>query len=228
MSQLPLVNLKAPVAPPGIDLRCCDVADILPECKDARLIMSDSPWLYDEVNARGDGTFAGLGYQLLKMPDIARHHRDAAMYAPSNCRMLVWTTFPMLGDWMSHNIAPMSFKTGLSWHKRGGIGQGYHLRGDAEIGLVYTKGSTGRPLTALTNAWGSERTAHSEKPVAWLQMLLRSWTEPGDLVVEMYAGLAPMARACAAEGRRYIGAEIDPSRHRDAMTALGQMRGVFR
>ena len=46
---------------------------------------------------------------------------------------------------------------------------------------------------------------------------LRRWTDPGDLVLDLYAGLGSVAVACALEGRRYIGAEIDPERHRRAV-----------
>ena len=49
---------------------------------------------------------------------------------------------------------------------------------------------------------------------------LRAWTDPGDLVVDVFAGLAPLARACLAEGRRYVGAEIDPVRHASALGRL--------
>jgi hypothetical protein len=33
---------------------------------------------------------------------------------------------------------------------------------------------------------------------------------PGDLVLDLYAGLGSVPVACALEGRRYAGAEIDP------------------
>jgi hypothetical protein len=43
-------------------------------------------------------------------------------------------------------------------------------------------------------------------------------------VVDLYAGLAPSARACLIEGRRYLGAEIDPARHAEALARLAQVR----
>lgn len=51
---------------------------------------------------------------------------------------------------------------------------------------------------------------------------IRAWTDPGDLVVDVFAGLAPLARACYAEGRRYVGAEIDPERHALALVRLAR------
>ncbi len=35
---------------------------------------------------------------------------------------------------------------------------------------------------------------------------------------------APLARACWSEGRRYIGAEIDPRRRDEALTAFAEWR----
>lgn len=45
---------------------------------------------------------------------------------------------------------------------------------------------------------------------------------------ELYAGLAPLARACLGTGRRYIGAEIDPERHLKAMERLHAAKGRMR
>ena len=39
--------------------------------------------------------------------------------------------------------------------------------------------------------------------------------------------LAPLARACYAEGRRYVGAEIDPERHDKALARLAAYRGTL-
>jgi DNA modification methylase len=50
--------------------------------------------------------------------------------------------------------------------------------------------------------------------------MVQRWVPTGCLVLDLYAGLAPMARACKATGRDYLGAEIDPERHRHAMAKL--------
>ena len=107
--------------------------------------------------------------------------------------------------------------TGGSWHKSGSGAIGYHWIGDSEPVLLYKVGSPpcGR-WDALRNAHNSAREGHSVKPVEWMRGWLRRWTDPGDLVLDLYAGLGSVAIACALEGRRYIGAEIDPERHRRA------------
>jgi len=97
---------------------------------------------------------------------------------------------------------------------------GYHWRGHSEPVALFTCGACGRPATMLANAHVSRPTDHSEKPEAWLREWVEAWTSPGDLVLDLYAGLAPMARACKATGRRYTGAEIDHERHQTAMARL--------
>ena len=60
---------------------------------------------------------------------------------------------------------------------------------------------------------------HAAVPTQRLEVLARhGWSDGSTL--DLYAGMAPMARACHRTGRRYIGAEIDPERHRQAMDRL--------
>ena len=94
--------------------------------------------------------------------------------------------------------------------------------GRSEPVLVYTK--QGKTTTHrgedLGNAYTSVPGAHSVKPADWLRAWLMRWTDPGDLVVDLYAGMAPLAHACLATGRRYVGAEIDEERHARACGLL--------
>ena len=48
----------------------------------------------------------------------------------------------------------------------------------------------------------------TQKPVALMDWIIRTWTEPGDLVLDPYMGSGPIAVACKQLGRRYIGCEI--------------------
>jgi hypothetical protein len=44
-------------------------------------------------------------------------------------------------------------------------------------------------------------------------------------VLDLYAGMAPLARACLGTGRRYLGAEIDLERHKQALGRLHRHAG---
>jgi len=58
------------------------------------------------------------------------------------------------------------------------------------------------------------------KPIALMRALVRDYTRPGDLVVDPCAGGGTTLRACQLEGRRSIGAELDPDTHAKAVERL--------
>jgi len=239
MSQLSLLTVATPPPPESINLRCCDVAELLGAARDARLIVADPPWGYSKgmwamIGAKGDGLTDGAingscGEQYDSLPDsVIAYHLDLAYgSAGKACRLAVWYTFPKDAEWDAAGRAGKRWGpivTGGAWLKTQQVGVGYHWRGQVEPVAIFTRGSTGRCRELLLNGYQSPPTDHSEKPIEWLRQWVRAWTDPGDLVIELYAGLAPMARACLMEGRRYMGAEIDPERHAEALARLAQVR----
>ena len=213
-----------PPRPPGVELRLGDVSAMLEAHRGAgaRLVIADPPWVYDNAGVCGN---AADNYDLLSMEGIAATVDAAYDCAADGARLALWVTWPKLGEWMTA-AAGMRWRyvTGGTWGKVGQMGVGFHWRGDSEALLVYVKGAPGRPHEAVSNLHVSRRTDHSEKPVEWLRAAIRAWTQPGDLVLSVYSGLYPEGRACALEGRRCIGAEIDPERHAAAVGRLAQWR----
>jgi hypothetical protein len=229
-AQLTLVSVEPPPVP-GIDLRLCSVDTLIADASlhgQAALILADPPWSYTQDPG---ATSAADHYDGLPVDAIARSLADAVALARPGCRLGVWSTWPLDEEWMRAVLAcsgwPWRYITGGSWIKLGGApGIGYHWRGESEPIRVYAaEGPTGRPRTTLASAH-IERGPHSEKPLPWLVAMVEAWTDPGDLVVDLYAGLAPLADACILTGRRYVGAELDPERHRRAlgMVASGVRR----
>lgn len=214
---------REPPSRAGIDLRLCAVSELVAERPGAQLIMADPPWSY---NVKGENVrSAEEHYALISNEDIAADLEAAYDMAAPGARLVVWCTFPKLGEWFQAFAGSRwRYVTGGAWGKDGGAGIGYHWRGRSEIVLVYVKGSPGRPSEAIPNFHLSTRERHSEKPVDWLRAMIRAWSGPGEVVVDLYAGLAPVARACVAEGRGYLGAEIDPERRRSALEALAAYR----
>lgn len=222
--QTKLFALAAPPSVDGIDLRCCDVAEVLAEVREARLIHADPPWRYAReagvANPETQGIYSGLSES-----EIAAHLDAAYACGAAGCRLACWYTWPKDAEWRASGQAGARWGervTGGAWVKIGQVGVGYHWRGQSEPVAVFTRGSVGRPGALLLNAHISTPGDHSEKPMDWLREWLRAWTAPNDLVLDLYAGMAPMARACAMEGRRYVGAEIDPERHQMALARLAR------
>lgn len=221
-----------PPRPPGVDLRLGDVSALLAEQKGAgaQLVIADPPWIYESGGVfrgwqGGDAGCVEDHYETTTDASIVATIDAAFDCAAEGARLALWVTWPKLGEWMTASAGMRwSYKSGGAWGKAGRMGVGFHWRGDSEALLVYVKGSPGRPHEAVSNLHVSKRTDHSEKPVDWLRAAVRAWTQPGDLVLSVYSGLYPEGRACALEGRRCIGAEIDPVRHAAAVGRLAQWR----
>lgn len=64
----------------------------------------------------------------------------------------------------------------------------------------------GRP-----NVWTHEivRTERTQKPLALMEALVRDFTDPGDLVLDPFAGSGTTGVACRRLGRRFVGIERD-------------------
>ena len=214
----------SPAAPPAIDLRCCGVDEVLREAMGARLIHADPPWRYERnagvANPENSGIYNGLSES-----DIVKHLDAAYNCAAPGARLATWYTWPKSAEWRAAGMAGQRWGaevTGGAWVKVGHVGVGYHWRGQSEPIALFVRrdGAAERTNEVLLNGHVSQSSDHSEKPLLWLRQMVRAWTNPGDLVLDLYAGLGPMAQACMFEGRRYIGAEIDPERHRIALCRL--------
>lgn len=92
-----------------------------------------------------------------------------------------------------------------------------------------------RPRTM--RAWGTLRGAYvvaqdqdrkrgvgivGGKPVSLMRALVRDYSRPGDLVCDPCAGGATTLIAAATEGRRAVGAEMDPATHAKALARIAR------
>lgn len=212
-----------------IDLRNADIADVLPSVTDVALTHADPPWKYSSRGApRGgeDGMAGGPSYPGLRIPEIGRHVREAHDCAQRDSYLLMWCTNPILGEWMTFAQPKMigwRYLTAGTWGKTGRLGVGFHLRGDNELLLVYGKGAPRPHARNLSGLYLAPREEHSVKPTTWLRRLLVEFARPTGPVLDLYAGSAPLAAACIAAGRDYVGAEIDPDTHAAAQAKLARV-----
>lgn len=77
---------------------------------------------------------------------------------------------------------------------------------------------------------GQDSSADTGHPATFAERFARDavdvWSNPGDLVVDPFAGSATVGRACEDLGRRFIGSERVPKYHAIGMARLAQ-RGLF-
>lgn len=229
MNLFPNLAPKTGRLPAGIDLRCCGVEEVLAEVRGARLVIADPPWQYGNNPGRSNPEEEGI-YQGLSDQMVATHLDQSYTCALPDSRLAVWYTWPKDAEWRAAGEAGRwgQRKTGGAWTKllptsegarltSGSLGVGYHWRGQTEPVAIYVRGACGRATETLLNGHVSPPEEHSAKPIVWMRAWIRAWTEPGDLVLDLYAGLGSVAVACALERRRYVGAEIDAERHRRAV-----------
>lgn len=97
---------------------------------------------------------------------------------------------------------------------RGGLGLGYALRSTYECFAVVPM-SAWEPLRrdvpdVWRHPWSPAHRKHghsAEKPVPLIRQALSVFTRPGALVLDPFAGSGTTGKACAEEGRRFIGFE---------------------
>lgn len=75
----------------------------------------------------------------------------------------------------------------------------------------------GTPLTdwwddiRTVTGWSPERTGYpTQKPLALLERVVQTTSDPGDLVADFFMGSGTTVVAAARTGRRYLGVDIDP------------------
>jgi N6-adenosine-specific RNA methylase IME4 len=235
--QLELV--KAPAAPPDPNRLVieADAGLYLLERREAvevgilppfGLVVADPPWSYTRTQGTGD---AADEYDCLTTAGIVDHLDLAYDVTPADAYLLVWSTWPTMREFITEmERSRWRYVTGAAWTKWGApdhagqIGIGYHGRGDSEPLLIFTKGKP-RPRSTVRLAHVSPRTEHSEKPVDWLRDLVEAYSDPAALVLELYGGLATVARACKRLGRACVTVEIDPVRAEAGRALIAQERG---
>ena len=83
----------------------------------------------------------------------------------------------------------------------------------------------GRVGVYSLNKSDGERVAHpTQKPIPLMEALIRDFTDPGDLVLDPFAGSGTTGVACIRLGRRFVGFEKDPKYHAIAMKRLEAAR----
>lgn len=83
--------------------------------------------------------------------------------------------------------------------------------GRTKIGISGGGSTVRYPRDVLRFKWDTQKSAlhPTQKPVALLEYLIRTYTNPGDVVLDNCMGSGSTGVACAKTGRRFIGMELD-------------------
>lgn len=153
---------------------------------------------------------------------IEHFHRVMEIVVPNlaeNADVYIFTSWKVIDLWVDacRNIDGLSYQNLLVWEK------GWPGLGDLEANwalsaefIMYLKKGR-RPIRtrrssvlAFDKPVPSKQIHPTEKPVDLLMELVQQSTDPGDLILDPWAGSASLLDACRFTGRDAIGIELDP------------------
>jgi site-specific DNA-methyltransferase (adenine-specific) len=101
------------------------------------------------------------------------------------------------------------------------------LRYQHEQAYLLAKGRPPLPKQPLTDVMDMPYSGNglhpTQKPVPALAQLIRSFTLPGELVLDPFAGSGSSCAAALLTGRKYIGVELDAEYHQIASLGLARI-----
>lgn len=102
------------------------------------------------------------------------------------------------------------------------------LRYAHEQAFLLAKGRPPLPKQPLMDVmempYSGNKLHPTQKPVTVLAQMIRSFTLPGELVLDSFAGSGSTCAAAMLTGRNYIGVELDAEHHRTASERLARVK----
>jgi site-specific DNA-methyltransferase (adenine-specific) len=208
-----------------LDLRLGDWRDVLADVREVDCLCVDPPY--------GARTHAGhdAGADVTGARTLSYTH-----WTPDDVRHFVAHWSPRTRGWFcamtSHDLIP-AYENVLRENGRYVFapvpcvirGMTVRIVGDGPSSwVVYMV--VARPKTREFATWGTLPGAYvvnrdpghiGGKPRALMELIVRDYSRPGDLVVDPCAGMGTTLRAAKLLGRRAIGAEVDPATHAKAI-----------
>ena len=224
-------DAAAAVAPVASLLHHGDCFDLIPrlEAGSVKLVLTDPPygieyrsrfrWSSEPPRIRGDIEGAR---------DVTRDALQAldAALAP-DAHAVVFCRFREEEE-LRHaldGVGGLRLRGGLVWVKpEGGMGDLARTFAPAHERMLHLARDSARMRRRLPDAFAASRAGvqhhPTEKPLTVLEGIVRALTEPGDLVVDPFAGSGSTLIAAAAAGRAAWGCEIDEAHYRTAEARL--------
>jgi len=99
-----------------------------------------------------------------------------------------------------------------------------------ESAYVLAKGSPALPTKPLPDVqpwqYSGNRLHPTEKPLSCMRAVIDAFTQPGDLVLDPFAGSGTTCAAAKQLGRRYVGIELDATYHAAAVARLALRNAI--
>jgi adenine-specific DNA-methyltransferase len=188
---------------------CTAILQTLPD-ESVDLAVTDPPYLVGYRDRTGR-RIAGDDNPEMVLPSFPELYR--VLKPHSFCISFYgWNRIDLfLTAWKQAGFTPVGH---LVWHKDYASRVGY-LKSCHEQAYLLTKGRPRRPGVPLSDVlpweYSGNRWHPTEKAVSVIKPLIESFSRPGDLVLDPFAGSGSTAVAAAFAGRDYLGIELEPT-----------------
>jgi DNA modification methylase len=188
------------------------------------LIVTDPPYLVNYRDREGRTIQNDVNAEWLK-PAMAEAYRVLKQDRVS-IMFYSWSRVDMFFEaWRKagfHPVGHLVFRKSYASKSR-------FLRYQHEQAYLLAKGRPSlpqRPLSDIIDMPYSGNKLHpTQKPVAAVAPLIRTFSLPGELVLDPFAGSGSSCAAALLTGRRYIGVELDVQHYRQASERLARVKG---
>lgn len=99
-------------------------------------------------------------------------------------------------------------------------------RPSATIQPDYVQTKTGYPKSVLEFGSDTAKDHPTQKPVALMEYLIKTYTDEGDTVLDFTMGSGSTGVACVTTGRRFIGIELDDGYFKIALERIEAAHGL--
>ncbi len=150
-------------------------------------------WIWEKSNS--------TGFQLSKKMPIKKHENVLVFYKK----------LP------TYN--PQGIKACGKRNRRGKAGNGGHLANECND---YIQEFTNYPTQLIAFGYDKRKVHPTQKPVALMEYLIKTYTNEGDTVLDFAMGSGSTGVACVNTGRRFIGIELDDGYFKIAQDRIEQ------
>jgi len=127
-------------------------------------------------------------------------HENILVFSKSPC---VWNQ----SGWMKYY--PIKSEGAAYLSRAGSFGKIMSVRKNYKMKQITTQKEGRYPLSILTFKKDSNKIHPTQKPVALFEYLIKTYTNPGDTVLDNCMGSGTTGAACYNTGRKFIGIEKD-------------------
>ncbi len=201
-----------------------DCIDVLQRVPDASidLVVTDPPYLVNYSSRDGRKIANDISSSWLK----PAFEQTARVLKPDSfcISFYGWNQADrFLQAWKSAGLYPVGH---LVWAKAYSSSRRGFLRSTHECAYLLAKGRPARPKVLLNDvqpwSYTGNKLHPTQKPLSAIEPLIGAFSEPGDVVLDPFAGSATTGVAAKRLGRAFLGIELDPEYHEIAARRLAQ------